>query len=62
MSIQSEYGGCRSRACMEGVRGRRRTYRCRDCGNKFRVDTISVLPEKDRICPTCSIKKVNQNV
>lgn len=42
---------CRERT--EGWVGRRRTYKCRDCGHKFQVDTLNPLPLKDRICPQC---------
>ena len=43
----------RSRAVKEGWQGRRRTYKCRECDNKFQVDTLSPLPIKDRFCPSC---------
>lgn len=42
---------CREKT--EGWKGRRRTYKCRECGNKFQVDTLNPLPEKDKLCPTC---------
>ncbi len=48
------YSRCREK--MEGRRGRRRTYRCRKCQTKFRVDLLRPLPIKERICPDC--KKV----
>lgn len=35
---------------------RRRTYRCRQCGNKFQQDRTSSLPLKERICPMCRDK------
>lgn len=41
----------RSREKLEGWRGRRRTYICRVCRNKFQVDTLE--PLKVRICPNC---------
>jgi len=46
----------RSRACTEGWLGRKRTYRCRDCKEKFRVDTLKSIPEDKRICPICRYK------
>ncbi len=53
MSIESEYGGCRSRRCLEGWIGRRRTYRCQRCKGKFQVDTLNSIPKKERLCPEC---------
>jgi len=44
---------CRSREYVEGWLGRRRTYKCRKCGEKFRVDAMRPLPTKERICPRC---------
>jgi transposase-like protein len=44
---------CRSRACREGWLGRRRTYTCRTCGDKFTVDTLNPLPEERRNCLKC---------
>ncbi len=52
MSIRSEYGGCRSRVCMEGRTGRRRHYKCRLCGEDF-IHDGNQLPEESRICRTC---------
>ena len=43
----------RTREYREGWRGRRRTYICRSCGEKFQVDTLTPLPEKQRICGNC---------
>ena len=43
----------RSREYREGWIGRRRTYKCRECGLKFQVDTREPLPEKDRVCQVC---------
>ena len=43
----------RTREYREGWLGRRRNYRCRQCGSKFQVDTRYSLPEKERICPEC---------
>lgn len=37
-----------------GRLGRRRTYRCRICGRKFRSDfRLTPLPEDKRICDNC---------
>ena len=44
----------RSRESREGWLGRRRTYQCRVCNNKYKVDTLNPLPEKERICPYCN--------
>lgn len=46
----------RCREYREGRISRRRTYRCRQCPNKFQVDTLKPLPEYDRICPECKTK------
>lgn len=44
----------RSRAAREGGwLGRRRNYRCRQCGEKFQVDIRDPIPETERICPEC---------
>jgi len=43
----------KSRAYREGWQGRRRTYRCRECGVKYQVDTLNPIPTKERICPFC---------
>ncbi len=43
----------RSRQCREGWLGRRRTYKCRQCGAKIHVDTLHPLPVKERICNSC---------
>jgi len=43
----------RCREKIEGWRGRRRNYKCRNCGQKFQVDALNPLPENDRICSTC---------
>jgi len=46
--------GSRSRAAREGGwLGRRRNYKCRQCGDEFQVDTRKPLPEDRRICPDC---------
>jgi rubrerythrin len=50
----------RSRACREGWLGRKRTYRCRICGEKFRVDTLNPLPEDKRMCPVCRARQENK--
>lgn len=50
-----------SRACREGWLGRRRTYRCRKCKDKFRVDTLKPLPLDKRICNKCS-QEINVQV
>jgi len=43
----------RSRSFREGRQGRRRTYKCRECDNKFQVDTLNPLPISERFCPPC---------
>lgn len=43
----------RGREKIEGWLGRRRIYKCRQCGNKFQVDTLEPLPKLYRICPQC---------
>ena len=43
----------RCREKIEGKISRRRTYTCRECDNKFQVDTLAPLPEKERLCPYC---------
>jgi len=43
----------RCREYKEGWKGRKRTYKCRECGEKFQVDTLNALPLEDRICPPC---------
>ncbi len=43
----------RSREKQEGWLGRRRTYKCRGCGEKFQTDTRDPIPEKERRCPKC---------
>lgn len=45
----------RCREKTEGWKGRRRNYRCRECGVKFQANTLSALPEIDRVCPNCRI-------
>ena len=42
----------RSREYREGWTGRRRTYECRACGEKFQHDG-GQLPLKACICPSC---------
>ena len=46
----------RSRDYREGWLGRRRTYKCRTCGEKFQVDTLGPLTEKDRHCHACMVE------
>lgn len=46
----------RKREKIEGRLGRRRTYKCRSCGQKFQVDTIGPLPEKERLCLICKVE------
>ncbi len=44
----------RSRFAREGGwLGKRRTYKCRMCGDKFQVDTKDPLPLYERKCPKC---------
>lgn len=35
--------------------GRRRTYHCTECNEKFQVDTLASLPKIERVCPVCRI-------
>jgi len=42
-----------TREYREGWIGRKRTYHCRSCGYKFRVDTRDPLPEELRLCEIC---------
>lgn len=43
----------RRREYREAWLGRRRTYSCRECEEKFQEDRLSPLPEIDRVCPEC---------
>jgi len=43
----------RCREKTEGKISRRRTYKCRKCGEKFQEDRLKPLPEAHRICPAC---------
>lgn len=45
----------RSREYKEGWLGRRRTYHCTECNDKFQVDTLHSLPKIDRVCPVCRL-------
>ena len=36
--------------------GRRRSYHCTECNEKFRVDTLNSLALIDRVCPGCRIR------
>lgn len=45
----------RTREYKEGWRGRRRTYHCTECNDKFQVDTLNPLPHIDKVCPVCRI-------
>ena len=45
---------------MWGELGRRRTYRCRQCGKKFKVETLEPLPARERICSFC--RKLGEEV
>jgi len=36
--------------------GRRKNYICRECQTQFQVDTISPLPDIDRVCPDCKAR------
>lgn len=47
----------RSREYTQGWLGRRRWYKCRNCGEKFQVDTLNALPEAERTCRTCDLIK-----
>jgi predicted SprT family Zn-dependent metalloprotease len=44
----------------EGWLGRRRTYRCRVCHQKFQVDRLNSLPEEERVCRSCREGKVGK--
>ena len=46
----------RTRAYRDGWRGRRRWYKCRQCNEKFQVDTRDPLPKAERICSICKGK------
>ncbi len=46
-----DYSRCREK--VEGWLGRKRWYKCRECGRKFQVDTLGPLPISDRVCPLC---------
>lgn len=52
----------RSREYREGKISRRRTYRCRKCGEKFQEDRLSPLPENERICPDCLAKAKEESL
>jgi len=43
----------RCREKIEGWRGRRRTYICLACGDKFQVDTLESLPKGEKLCSHC---------
>ena len=43
----------RSREYVEGWKGRRRSYHCTECNEKFQVDTLNPLPVIDRACSMC---------
>jgi hypothetical protein len=43
----------RSREYREGWLGRRRTYKCIICTDKFQEDRCGPLPKRERICPYC---------
>lgn len=43
----------RCREFIEGWLGRRRQYRCRECGEDFTEDRIKPLAEIDRVCNKC---------
>lgn len=45
----------KSRQYTEGWQGRRRTYQCRECLDKFQVDTLKPLAEVNRVCPSCRL-------
>ncbi|MBA7579557.1 hypothetical protein ES708_21428 [subsurface metagenome] len=49
------YSRCREK--IEGWRGRRRWYKCRQCGERFQRDLRDSLPEKERICEVCKQKQ-----
>ena len=50
------YSRCREK--MEGRIGRYRTYKCRSCGNRFRLFLVEPLTRRYRICPVCREKGV----
>lgn len=43
----------RAREKVEGFIGRRRTYKCTECHQKFQVQTLNPLSEINRVCPKC---------
>lgn len=45
----------RTREYKEGWLGRRRTYHCTECNDKFQVDTLNPLPNIERVCPACRV-------
>ena len=44
-----------SREYTEGWKGRRRSYHCTECNEKFQVDTLNSLPVIDRVCRLCKL-------
>ena len=49
-----------SRAYQQSWRGRRRTYKCLQCGIKFQVDTVNAVPDNERICRECKANNENK--
>ena len=57
MGMKEFERGSRSRRVREGGwLGRRRNYKCRRCHERFQVDTIRPLTEKDRLCLACKVE------
>ncbi len=54
--IMQNTSHCREKA--EGWRGRRRNYKCRECGVKFQDDVLKPLPEIDRVCFNCRMHTI----
>lgn len=44
----------RCREYKEASVGRRRSYRCRECGLKFQEERLTPLPKSERICHHCT--------
>jgi predicted SprT family Zn-dependent metalloprotease len=49
----------RSNECRLGRTGRRRSYVCRSCGERFTTDfRHTAMPEKDRLCHDCTKERI----
>ena len=47
----------RSHEYMTGTLSRRRSYKCRICGESFQLYLLRPLPIKDRVCDKCEPKQ-----